>query len=79
MSALTPPNSVNILTTFLSNGEMGRTLKEHQSDANMSPFQTPLAKAVQIAPDMQHDPAEAASVLEPWMSLCTGPFAIGNF
>lgn len=58
---------------------MGHTLEEHQSDANMSPLETPLAKAVQIAPDMQHDAAEDASVLEPWMSLCTGLFAIGNF
>lgn len=58
---------------------VGHTLKEHQSDTNMSPLETPLAEAVQVAPDMQHDPAEDASVLEPWMPLCTDQFAICNF
>jgi hypothetical protein len=58
---------------------MGHTLEEHQSDTDMSPLQTPLAKAVQIAPDMQHNAAEDASILEPWMSLCTSLLAVGNF
>lgn len=58
---------------------MERTLKKHQPNTNMSPLQTALAEAVQVAPNMQHDPAEDASVLEPWMPLCTGLFAISNF